>query len=93
MPAQSALSVIQFLAKHSIPTLPQPPLIDLTSPNTTFLYSLAQNYPAKKGVQGVEDIITNATKPLKVMPQTCFNGISKSENELGMVQCCARGLF
>jgi hypothetical protein len=47
MPAHTALSIRQFLAKHSITTLPQP-FIHLSSPLPTFLYSLNSKLPFRE---------------------------------------------
>jgi hypothetical protein len=71
VPAHTAFSIRQFLAKHSIPTPPQPPYSpDLSSPNI-FLFPKLK-ITVKRGFQTVEDIITNVTNDLKVIPQTSF---------------------
>jgi hypothetical protein len=47
VPVYAALLIMQFLAKHSIPTLPQPPYSSHHSPPDLF-YSLNSKSPLKE---------------------------------------------
>jgi hypothetical protein len=69
-PAHAALSIRQFLTKHSIPTIPQPPYLPNLSPPDLFLFFKLKIFVEGRRFWTVEDIITNATKDLKVKPQT-----------------------
>jgi hypothetical protein len=66
-PAHTALSIRLLLAKHSIPTLPH----DLSPPDF-FLFPKLKITLKGRTFQRVEDIITNATNDLKVIPQISF---------------------
>jgi transposase len=71
-PAHTVLSIRQFLAKHSIPTLPYPPYSpDLSLPDF-FLFPKLKITLKGRRFQTVEDIITNSTNDLKAIPQTFF---------------------
>jgi hypothetical protein len=64
----TALSIRQFLAKHSIPILPSP---DFSHPDT-FLFPKLKITLKGRRFQTVEDIINNATDVLKAIQQTYF---------------------
>jgi histone-lysine N-methyltransferase SETMAR len=70
--AHTALSIRQFLAKHSIPTLSQPPYSPDLSPSNFFLFPKLKITLKGRRVQTVGDIITNAMNDLKAIPQTSF---------------------
>jgi histone-lysine N-methyltransferase SETMAR len=71
-PAHTALSGRQFLAKHLIPTLPQPPYSPDLSPPDFFLFPKLKITLEGRRLQTVEDMITNVTNELKVIPQKSF---------------------
>jgi histone-lysine N-methyltransferase SETMAR len=71
-PAHTVLPIRQFLAKHSIPNLPQPPYSPDLSPPDFFLFPKLKFTLKGRRFQTVEDIITNVTNDLKVIPQTSF---------------------
>jgi hypothetical protein len=91
VPAHTAFSIRQFLAKHSIPIPPQPPYSpDLSSPNIFLFPKLKITIEGR--FRTMNDIITNATNDLKVIPQTSFKqGFQKLKRWGGVVHCCAWG--
>jgi transposase len=64
VPAHTALSISQFLAKHSITTFPQPHYSPDISPPNFFLFPKLKITLKGRRFQTVEDIITNATNAL-----------------------------
>jgi transposase len=70
--AHTALSVRQFLAKHPIPTIPQPPYSPHLSPPDFFLFLKLKITLKRRRFQTVEYIIANATNYFKAIPQTPF---------------------
>jgi transposase len=91
VPARTALSIRQFLAKHSIPTLPQPSYSPELSPPDFFLFPKLRITFKRKRFQIMEDIITNVTNDLKAIPQTSFGTVLPKVEKA--VHCCERGLF
>jgi transposase len=91
-PAHAALSIRQFLAKHSVPTLPLPPYSpDLSSLN--FFYSLSLKLPLKE-----EDFTQWKTSSLvrrwlKGNTTNVLADLPKVEKVVGEVLCCVRGLI
>jgi hypothetical protein len=71
IPAHAALSIRQFLAKHSIPTLPQHLYSPELSPPDFFLFPKLKITLKGRRFQTVEDI-TNVMNDLKAVPQTFF---------------------
>jgi transposase len=91
MPAQTALSIRRFLAKHSIPTLPQPLFSSDLSPPEFFLFPKLK-ITLKRRFQRVEDIIANVMNDLKAILQASFEHYFQNR-KVGNVHCYARGLF
>jgi transposase len=70
-PAHTALSIREFLAKHPIPAIPQPPYSPDHSPPDFFLFPTLKIALKGRRFQRVKNII-NTTNDLKVIPQTSF---------------------
>jgi transposase len=90
-PAHSV--VRQFLAKHPIYTIPQPPYSPDLSPPDFFLLPKLKIALKGRRFQTVEDIITNATNDESDTAKILQTALPKVEKALGEVHCCARGLF
>lgn len=71
-PAHISLSIKQFLAKYSIPTLQQCPYSPDLSPPDLFIFPKVRTTLKERRFQTVEDVI-NATNDLKAIPQISFN--------------------
>jgi transposase len=89
VPAHTTLSIRKFFAKHSIPTIPQSPYSPDLSPPYFFLFPKLKITLKGRRFQTVEDIITNVTNNLKVIPQRALPKVEKVVRE---VHSCAREL-
>jgi hypothetical protein len=72
----AALSVREFLAKHSIPVVPQPPYSPDLAPCNFFLFPWLKSTLRGKRLQDVAEIQLNTTWQLQAIPkqayQTCI---------------------
>jgi hypothetical protein len=75
-PCHAALSVREFLAKHSIPVVPHPPYSPDLPPCDFFLFSRLKSTLKGKRFQDVAEIQLNMTRQLQAFPrqahQTCI---------------------
>jgi histone-lysine N-methyltransferase SETMAR len=74
-PCHAALSVREFLAKHSIPVVPHPPYSPNLAPRDFFLFPRLKSTLKGKRFQDVAEIQLNTTRQLEAIPkqgyQTC----------------------
>jgi hypothetical protein len=75
-PCHAALSVREFLAKHSIPVVPHPPYPPDLAPCDFFLFPRLKSTLKGKRFQDVTEIQLNTTRQLQAIPkqayQTCI---------------------
>jgi transposase len=75
-PCHAALSVREFLAKHSIPVVPHPPYLPDLAPYDFFLFPRLKSTLKGKRFQDVAEIQLNTTRQLQAIPkqayQTCI---------------------
>jgi hypothetical protein len=75
-PCHAALSVKEFLAKHSIPVVPHQPCSPDLAPCDFFLFPRLKSAMKGKRFQDVAEIQLNTTRQLQVIPkqayQTCI---------------------
>jgi [histone H3]-lysine36 N-dimethyltransferase SETMAR len=75
-PAHSALSIVEYLAKHNVPLVPQPPYSPDLSPPDFFLFPRLKRFLKGHRFQDVSTIIENTTRELMSISkedfQSCF---------------------
>jgi hypothetical protein len=76
VPCHAALSVREFLARHSIPVVPHPPYLPDLAPCDFFIFPRLKSTLKRKRFQDVEKVQLNTTRQLQAIPkqayQTCI---------------------
>jgi histone-lysine N-methyltransferase SETMAR len=78
VPCYVALSIREFLAKHSIPVVPHPPYSPDLAPCDFFLFPRLKSTLKRKRFQDIVEIQLNMTRQLQAIPkQACQTCIEK----------------
>jgi hypothetical protein len=72
-PCHAALSVREFLAKHSIPTVPHPPYSQDLAPCDFFLFPRLKSTLKGKRFLDIMEIQLNMTQQLQAIPKKAMN--------------------
>jgi hypothetical protein len=77
----SALSVREFLAKHSIPVVPYPPYSPDLAPCDFFLFPRLKSTLKGKQFQDVADIQLNTTRQLQAIPKQAYQTYTEKQKD------------
>jgi hypothetical protein len=72
VPCHAALSVREFLAKHSIPMVPHPPYSPDLAPCDFFLFLRVKSTLKGKRFQDVAEIQLNTTRQMQAIPKQAY---------------------
>jgi histone-lysine N-methyltransferase SETMAR len=80
-PAHRAVTTNKFLAKHNIPSLPQPPYSPDLVPCDFFFFPKLKNTMKGRRLDYIEDIQSNATRQLRAITKSDYHSCFRQWQE------------